>query len=222
VSAELDAAYRGERERLAAVVQATASRAWVGLYKNRDEATSAVLTVVSAGQARTAALVDAYMATKGETDPKGLDGSRYTTAALRGLPAEEVYDRAFSALGARLALGEELPRALQSGSSAVQRLARTDLQLAQTHAARDWMADDSRVFGYRRVLGPGKNCPLCRAASTRIYYREDLMPIHERCHCSVSPLYGEHPGGLSVPDAAVRVANDPELGPRLLAEDWAA
>jgi len=103
----------------------------------------------------------------------------------------------------------------------VTKLAATDLQLAQTHSARDWMADDENVYGWRRVTD-GDPCPLCALAATRIYYRADLMPIHEHCGCGVEPLYGEHPGGLSVPNAAVRVVDDHEIGPRLMAAGWAA
>ncbi|MEQ9093070.1 MAG: hypothetical protein RLN63_03105, partial [Miltoncostaeaceae bacterium] len=108
----------------------------------------------------------------------------------------------------------------------VARLALTDHQLAQTPAARVWMAEPANQdYGYERVLGGGESCPLCVVASQQIYYREDLMPIHERCQCSVSPLFGEHPGGGNVPrerDSGVRVVDDPEIGPRLMGEGWAA
>lgn len=220
---ELDNAYRSQRLRLVSAVEAGAAATWGNLYREPERrATAAVLPLVIAGQAATVTLLDAYMAAKVGAQPKALDRARYTTEALRGLPAEEVYERPFRALGAQLGAGEELPVAVASARAAVSRLVHTDLQLAQTHAARDWMEADERVYGYRRVLGGGKSCALCRAASTRIYYRESLMPIHERCHCTVEPLIGEHPGGLSIPSDAVRVAEDPELGPRLLEEGWAA
>jgi hypothetical protein len=222
MSARLDAAFRGQRLKLAGIVQGATVRAWMRERHNRDAAIEAALQVVHAGQARTVELVDAYMALKVGGDPKGLPAGRFTVEALRGLPAAEVYDRPYGALGAQLAGGAEFSTALSSAQASVSKLAGTDLQLAQTHAAREWMADDDRVFGYRRVLGGSHNCPLCSAASTRIYYRADLMPIHENCHCTVAPLIGEHPGGLSVPDEAVRVTNDPEIGPRLLADGWAA
>lgn len=45
---------------------------------------------------------------------------------------------------------------------------------------------------YRRVVHPeksrGGSCGLCVAASTRVYTRADLKPIHSRCHCDVVPL----------------------------------
>jgi hypothetical protein len=48
-----------------------------------------------------------------------------------------------------------------------------------------------------------------------------LLPIHEGCHCTVAPIT-TGATELSRPDDAVRVADDPELGPRLLDEAWAA
>jgi hypothetical protein len=173
-------------------------------------------------------MVEVYMTARrrqagvGRATPGGIDPERYTVARLRRADAREVYRRPFGALAGQLAQGAPFPAAAASGRASVARLALTDLQLAQTHAARDWMTADNRVYGYGRVLGGGKNCELCVAASTRIYYREDLAAIHERCQCTVEPLFGEHPGGLSVPGDAVRVVEDPEIGPRLMAEDWAA
>ena len=62
------------------------------------------------------------------------------------------------------------------------------------------------------------HCALCEAAATRTYRIADLLPIHEHCTCGVLPLYGTEP----VPSVgtAVRVEDDPELGPRLMADNW--
>lgn len=232
--AELDAVYRTQRLRLASVVEAATAAAWAARYRERGHvATDAVLALVYGGQAATVRLVDAYMAAKAESAPKGLPVESYTVGAIRGLPAEDVYERPFGALGAHLGRGEELPAAVAAAQGSLRRLVRTDLQLAHTYSARDWMAEEDGIYGYRRVLGPGKNCPLCTKASSRIYYRDSLMPIHEHCHCTVEPLFGEHPGTVSLGgqgasaartrvDAAVRVVEDPEIGPRLLEESWAA
>lgn len=225
---ELDGVYVSERLRLASTVSAAAAGAWARLLRERPVAIATVVDLVQGGQAQAVALVDGYMAAKraeqgrGPDRTKGLDATRYTIAALRRRPAEEVYARPFGALGGQLAEGTEFAAARGSGMASVGRLARTDLQLAQTHAARDWMADEPAVVGYRRVLGPGDNCALCVAASSRLYKRQDLMPIHERCSCTVAPVFGDHPVPTDEPDSAVRVADDPELGPRLLDEGWAA
>lgn len=225
MSAQLDAAYGSQRRRLVSTVMASAAFAWAS--DEREGTIERTMGIAAGGMAAMVRLTDAYMAAKqreaqGSGSTKGLSPADYTTAVLRGVAAEEVYARPFGAFGGQLEQGVALAVALASARASLRRLVATDIQLAQTHSARDWMADSPRVFGYKRVLSSGKNCPLCEAAARRIYYREDLMPIHERCGCGVSPMFGEHPGGLSVPDAAVRVASDPELGSRLVEGTWAA
>jgi hypothetical protein len=225
---QLDGVYVSQRLRLASLVAATAAGALLQLRHEREQAIEATVRVVEAGQAQVVALVDGYMAAKlaqarrGDGQPKGLDLARYTVSTLRRRPAVEVYERPFGALGGQLEAGADVSVAIASADASVRRLALTDLQLAQTHAARDWMADDQRIVGYRRVLGSGHSCALCTAASTRTYKREDLAPIHERCSCTVSPVFDPRANPTSPADGGVRVAKDPELGPRLLEESWAA
>lgn len=155
-----------------------------------------------------------------------LDPARYTTAAIRQVAADAVYGRPFGAYGAFVKDGAHPADALRAATASATKLAATDLQLAQTHAARDWMSaalegatDELRIVGYRRVLtGPGPHCDLCTAASTRTYRVSDLMPIHEHCGCTVEPLYGTEP--VASIGTTVRVEDDPEIGPRLLADSW--
>lgn len=229
MSAELDAAYRSQRLRLASTVSAQAARLWAQSLRERDRTIERVLPLVSAGQRRTVALVDAYMASKmrralGSGEPKGLNPERYTIERLRGRAAEEVYERPFGAVGSFLEREQGMERAAKAGADSLTRLIRTDLQLAQTHAAQDWMVEDDRVTYYNRVLGAGENCNLCIAAANRRYYREDLAPIHERCGCSVAPAF-DPPGSLtraaSFRESDVQVTPDSELGPRLIEPGWA-
>lgn len=220
----IDGVFRTERLRVTSRVEAAAAAMFASLFRDPEEMVGRVVPLVEAGVGRVVSLTDAYMTTKAvdagvQMTVKGLSAFAYRD--LRSRDAVEVYRRPFGALGGQLEQGAELQAALGSARGALSRLVRTDLQLAQTHAAQEWMTDEPRVVGYERVLGPGDNCPLCVAASTRRYYREDLMPIHERCACTVAPIFGD-PGALSRPSAAVRVANDVEIGPRLLDEAWAA
>lgn len=186
-----------------------------------------ILPVVRGGQRQTVALTDSYMTLKardalGAASPQGLDADRYTIERLRQRDAGELYRQPFGAVGAALGRGEPLPAAMRSGGAQVEKLTRTDLQLAQTHSARDWMAGEDRVKGYRRVLGGGRSCPLCVSAATRTYRKADLLPIHENCQCSVSPVYEDVPvvgAERKLPDS-VRVRRDPELGLRLVEEGW--
>lgn len=220
----LDVAYQAQRVRLSVAVTAAAAAVWARAYHDRAQAVAQMVQIVAAGQRHVVALVDAYMAAKtlqatGAGSVKGLDPALYTIAALRGVAADVVYGRPFGALGAALARGEEQPQAAASGLAAAEKLAATDLQLAQTHSAKDWMAAEATIVGYRRLLtGPGPHCALCELASTRTYRKADLLPIHEHCGCTVEPLWGTH--AVASVGTVVRVEHDPELGPRLMATDW--
>lgn len=228
----LDTAYQAQRQRLAVAVSARVSALYV--LSDRAVAVAQAVPTVEAGQRQTVALVDAYMAAKaldavGAGSVVGLDPAAYTVGRLRsGPPPAEVYARPFAVLDAALRRGVDERAAKVAGQQAAEKLARTDLQLAQTHAARDWMtrsaeatpaSEELRIVGYRRVLtGPGPHCELCTLASTRTYKISTLLAIHEHCGCTVEPLWGTEP--VASVGTTVRVEEDPELGPRLLAEDW--
>jgi hypothetical protein len=98
--------------------------------------------------------------------------------------------------------------AKNSGLARLQEIADDDLSLAYRSASRDAMAD-APVKGFRRVIRPelsrGGSCPLCQLASQHIYKRDDLMPIHTHCRCSVVPIVGDADPGKRL--------NDEDLGP---------
>lgn len=181
----VDRGYLTRRLRLGATVVAHAAQAFAHLHGDQAAAIATIVPVVEAGQQQTASLVDAYMALKAAqatgtaASVIGIDTSRYTISALRnGVPADVVYERAFNSLGSEFGL--------ERSQGALDKIVRTDLQLAQTHAARDAMQQrqvengQTGIVGYRRLLtGPGPHCALCEAASTRTYKVADLMPIHE-------------------------------------------
>lgn len=229
MTAQLDQVYAAQRLRLNATVAAGAAATWAQMHADRQRAIDQIIHLVTVGQAHTVRLVDAYMAAKtlqatGRRVPITLDTSLYTIEALRGIAADKVYSRPFGAYGAFVNDGSQPADAIIAARASVSKLAATDLQLAHTHSARDWMQADSqqegiRIVGYRRVLaGPGPHCALCQAAATRTYRIADLLPIHEHCTCGVEPLYGTEP--VASVGTTVRVEEDPELGPRLMADTW--
>jgi len=70
----------------------------------------------------------------------------------------------------------------------------------------------NKVKGYRRVIHPelsksGESCGLCVVASTMMYTREDLLPIHANCHCEVAEIV-EVDGKIIDPGQAI---NDEDL-----------
>lgn len=218
----LDAAYKTQRGRISQAVLAATLAAYRSPSSNQEQTIQTVVPLVTAGQEQTASLVDAYMAAKatevvGAGTVKGLDPSLYTTEVLRGVTAASVYARPFTVYHSTLAKTGDEAQAVTSAQALAKKLAVTDIQLAQTHAARDWMNDEPEIVGYRRVLNP-PSCPLCTAASTRTYSKADLMPIHEHCDCGVEPLWGTQP--VPAVGTSVRVEIDPELGPRLMADSW--
>jgi hypothetical protein len=107
-----------------------------------------------------------------------------------------------------------------------------------------------QVTGFRRVIhpelvaegstSPGPVCGLCAVVSTRLFLRGDLLPLHARCRCSVSPVVGDADGdgdpgsALNKADLArvykeagstgaadlkrtkIRIVDHAELGPRLV------
>lgn len=100
------------------------------------------------------------------------------------------------------------------------------LAVAMTNQTRVSL-DRADIRGYRRVIHPeiptlasardGKPpppvCGLCVAASTRVYHKAKLMPIHARCRCLPTPIFGEVGG----PGDTGAVINESDLG-RLYAD----
>jgi hypothetical protein len=57
--------------------------------------------------------------------------------------------------------------------------------------------------GYRRVLEGAYSCGLCILASTQRYHKQDLMPVHPGCDCSVAPIIGTQDPGRTINDQMV-------------------
>jgi hypothetical protein len=251
VSTQLDRAYRRQRLQVSAGAAAGAERLLaVASPQDQQAFVERVIPVVQAGQTQTVRLVDAYLAAKtlhatGDGSVRGLDPDNYSTSRLRGLDARLVYSRPFGALGSGLSRGLDFPAARLLALAALHKLVLTDMQLAQTYAARDWMEQEEAIVGWARETAGG--CALCVVASTRVYSTGDLMPIHEGCRCDVVPVYGERTvsrtdepiskdsaendlsadtlsrlgdQGLALPDE-LKARHDSELGSRLVSGAWA-
>lgn len=143
-------------------------------------------------------LADAYMAEQ-------VAASTGETVAPLGVDPDEVGRRAdpdevWSRPGKQEAIARS--RGGQgSGLVTAQQLIRTNTQLAARDTAHAWTSSDDRIVGYRRVLGPQRNCGLCVTASTQRYKKQALMPIHPHCACTVEPIVGDQdPGQLIDPE----------------------
>jgi len=91
--------------------------------------------------------------------------------------------------------------ALTRAESSARGIIVTDLSDAHAEAVA-WTADQLGTGEqFRRIIHPeksrsGQTCGLCVVASTRIYSRGDLRPVHDGCHCEVVPIVdGQDPGG---------------------------
>ena len=96
--------------------------------------------------------------------------------------------------------GKNDREAMEIAIKRVEELADLDMELAMRKQASNIIKATPKVTGYRRVLHPelsesGTSCGLCIAASTRVYKKEELMAIHDHCHCSVMPIVGDEDPG---------------------------
>jgi hypothetical protein len=78
-------------------------------------------------------------------------------------------------------------------------VAKTDAMLVPRAQAQKTFTRQPKITGYRRIIHPELakegSCGLCIAASDRLYKPQELMPIHDGCHCIPLPVYdGKDPG----------------------------
>ena len=177
----------------AAIVRAT-GLTWASLEKYNeadvDEWLRRVVPIVQAGQRQAVAATDAYLARALERQPLGVDAEDIIANARNGATADEVYRRPFVDVWGGLKEGRPWADAVGLGLDRATSAAAMDMQLAMRGAARDIGVADSGIFGYERVPNGGA-CEFCLIASTQRYHTEDLMPLHNRCGCSVEPLTSE-------------------------------
>lgn len=197
-----------------------AQQQWAGMDSWSDSAAdqlvSQLLPVVLGGQRVVASATAAFLRTWLDTPGSRaqlLDLDQVTGTALRGVDPAIVYrrpvieSRATFARLRKTGLDRQqvIDAAIDTGLRRLLGTASTDLQLTATLTSRQ-VLQAKKVKVYRRVTRPGA-CPLCLAASDRVYHVADLLPIHSGCHCIVVP------GGV-LPEALQRAANtdDPTGG----------
>ena len=94
----------------------------------------------------------------------------------------------------------DIQDAIEAAVERAAEVAEMDAALAVRGQSQKFMAAQQRVIGYRRMIHPelseGGSCGMCIVASTRLYKKAELMPIHLRCKCLPFPVYaGSDPGG---------------------------
>lgn len=103
------------------------------------------------------------------------------------------------------------PTAAEQSQLRIATLVDDNLMLAQRFAQQEVLAQavdldkkGPKIIGYRRVIHPELSrtgtCGMCIAASTRIYYVEELLPLHTHCKCTVAAVTAEHDPGAHMND----------------------
>lgn len=217
-----------------------------GWYSSRlvDQVTADVAAHVAAGQVGTAQITDAYLArvttyvtaksTVGATVPSVMGRT-----LRRGVADHEaVYARVAAEYRWQRSKGLDDRAALSTAMTRAQEMVSTDMGLAFQRQTAEF-TKRRQITRYRRIVRPelsmNGSCGLCVAASDRLYYRGDLMPIHARCKCTVitvtantdpgsqlnedtlSEMYGAA-GSTAGPDlkrTRYTVVEHGELGPQL-------
>lgn len=110
----------------------------------------------------------------------------------RGIPLEEQWLRPVKEFRRLRLNGLDEVQALLRAEDRAARMARTDVALAVRDASARRLVAADGITGWRRVIHPevsrGGSCGLCIAAADRVYSKAELMPLHDRCACTVAPV----------------------------------
>lgn len=182
-----------------AAVKRYADQRWRSLGSYRDDDIerfiAQVVPVVESGQVKVSQLTNAYMDSLARVAGRSVTPAVVAQTGLRGVEMAEVYRRPAVSLYTALSEGKPLDEAIELGAQRLDSLLSTDLQMANVSAASEKMRDADGVVGYNRVLNEtDATCALCVIASTQMYSKDDLMPIHPGCQCSVEPVYRKNAG----------------------------
>jgi hypothetical protein len=214
------ATYQVQTQALRAKVEQYVRQLWrsLGSYRNADMArfTNQAVPVVLGAQTAMSSLTTANLAHQrqialgGRFQPVAVDVRRVTGAAARNgaVEPDEVYGRPFHLVWRQL---DELPRepgaieqAIAAGEERAVELALDDQQLTKQHTALEILRHDDQVVGYRRVLEGAHSCGLCIVASTQRYRKDQLLPLHGGCDCSVGTIWGQADPGRTI-EATARI-----------------
>lgn len=163
----------------------------------------ALASVIQSIQRQMAALTDAYLAQLTSTmtgRPVAPVGGIDITGLRKDTTAPQVYKRVAEQYRYAVSTGADIKAATDKAVQRADILADTDVMLANQGQARKFMVV-RHVAGYRRIIHPEQSrsgtCGLCIAASQNLYHRDQLMPLHGRCKCTMAPVInGVDPGDI--------------------------
>lgn len=196
-----------------------------GQHRDKDMARflKAAVPVVLASRRQISALTDSYLSqtlTKQLGRPVRPRGP-IDTDALRGVPAEDVYQRPYQTVWTKLSEGLAYEAAIAAATARLGSIVLTDMQMAKTYTSREVLSSTDNIVGYNRVPSGGKSCDLCLIAAQNTYHIGDLLPIHDNCNCDVEPIVRDsRRDATTVPDVSdptveIAVHHNSEIGPIL-------
>lgn len=202
VDAHANARDRLDKQALAAVRSALAT--FTGWYSDaavRDMA-AGVVKQIEATQRATANLTNAYLTRVAQ----GVVGKAVRPVPLvvpgtlrEGIEHVAVYERLGAAYRFAASQGASPAEALATTLARGVAMGQMDNLLAFRGQTRSFVESSGRISGYRRVIRPelsrSGTCGLCAVASDQVYHSNELMPIHEHCHCNVLPIAGSKDPG---------------------------
>lgn len=154
--------------------------------------TDTAAAAVRAGRVRANDLTDAHLRRLLATVDVEVRARPLVVPEPRGLPIEDVMERAVKQYRWEVSEGRDEDEALERAARRAATIAETDVAMAARDAFSQITNAEPRVIGHRRVIHPelsaGGVCGLCIAAATRVYRKEELMPLHANCKCVPEPV----------------------------------
>ncbi|MDO5502143.1 MAG: hypothetical protein Q4G67_03105 [Actinomycetia bacterium] len=196
---------------------------------------AAIGALVRSGQVQSAAGVSAYLdrtLTHMGVSPKPTGTLRIAGPLRAGVTSyEALYSRPVETYRYLRSIGYPSDPALSAAIDRLDSMVRTDLALARQHQGRDSLTGMRGVTGYRRIIHPelskSGTCGLCAVAADQVYKTDELMPLHDRCKCTVLPIVGDDDPGWSLNQqdldriyeaAGKKTSRDPLKGVRVTVE----
>lgn len=175
-----------------------------GDWYNHDAVTALatqLTALVESGQRNETALTDAYLQRIiAETIGTEVGSTALVDPAIlrQGTTHVGAYTRLANQYRWQISLGIAASAAASAAVNRARTMAKTDLRMAARAQAQKTLSNKG-VKLYRRVIRPELSpkgvCGICLAASDRIYFVGDLLPIHNGCKCAVMPIInGKDPG----------------------------
>jgi len=89
---------------------------------------------------------------------------------------------------------------MQTFEERLTSLVEDDVAATARDEAQKVLRASAKVIGYRRVIHPEFSktgtCGLCVVASSKFYTVGELMPLHDKCKCTISPITANQDLGL--------------------------